>query len=134
MQPRDALSERYDRSARRVMSAAVEVHRLMPAKPRSAVIFVSSPPRSFEDLDRGGRTRNERAFTRSVYWLAKNDNPRKWSPKLTWGPIARKGTRWGRYVRVRLFRYRAGLAHARSRPDTSYIERPELGTKPGDRM
>jgi hypothetical protein len=68
-------------------------------------------------LDRGGRTVNERAFTRAAYYpvyavpRAAGELP-LWSLKLAWGPIERRGDRYGRVVTVRLFRYASGYRHA----------------------
>jgi len=56
---------------------------------RAVVVFVASPRGEFRSLDRGGRTRHERAFIRACYWIvfdgpASRGEPSQWSLKLTW--------------------------------------------------
>ena len=114
---RDALSVAYDARVRRVLLRAILARRERKAVP----VFVASPPRDFRHLDRGGRTAHERAFTRSAYYQVFRV-PRMagelpyYSLKLTWGPITFRNGRWGRVVRVRLFRYGSGYRHAQTRP------------------
>ena len=77
---------------------------------RGVLAHVASPRGEFGLLDRGGRTRHERAFTRSAYYrvfrvpLNAGQVP-DWSLKLTWGdelaPSA--GGRLARPVTVRLY-------------------------------
>jgi hypothetical protein len=110
---RDPLSVQYDDITWRVLLRAVRNHQRNPKDPTAAEVFVQSPPREFRALDYGRRTAHERAFTRSLYYIVFRV-PRlyevspKWSAKLTWGPITKRGGRWGRTCRVRLFRAGAG--------------------------
>lgn len=127
---RDPLSVRYDRTARRVLERAVEARQLGKG---GAVTFVASPPGEFRELDRGGRTRHERAFTRSAYWHVRFADPRYYSLKLTWGPLENHAGRWGRRVAVRLFLYRSGYRHASASP-SSYINDPSLKSEIGNRV
>jgi len=77
-----------------------------PDRPRAARTFVYSRPRDFRDgLDAGGLTKDERAFTRSVYYQTDKTGVKVWSARLDWGKIERRGSRWGRQVRVRLYVY-----------------------------
>lgn len=115
---RDPLSVAYDAMVRGVLLAAIEARR----ERKAAEAFVPSPPRDFRDrLDKGGRTPDERAFTRSVYYqtyrmpINEGSDP-DWSARITWGGIERRGRRWGRVARVRLYRYGYGRRHAEQRP------------------
>lgn len=106
---RDPLSVQYDPFTHRLLRQAIR----SKSAPRVAEAFIQSPPREFVALDYGRRTAHERAFTRSVYYLVLKVPQNMgavplWSAKLTWGPIERRGGRWGRGVRVRLFRYGSG--------------------------
>ena len=101
---RDPLSVRFDGASRRVLIQAAAASRAKGA----VVTYVPSPRREFDALDMGGRTRTERAFTRSMYYLVMKVPPRRWSLKLTWGPLSRRGRR----CEVRLFPVGAGYAHA----------------------
>jgi hypothetical protein len=82
---RDELAGRYAAAAANAVTRAIRAGRY-----RSAVlVFVSSPRHEFRRLDRGGRTRHERAFTRACYWIvfdgpAERGEPSQWSLKLTW--------------------------------------------------
>lgn len=110
---RDPRSVAYDPVVRRVLLAAIEARK----NRRPAEFFVSSPPRDFQFPDKGGLTKDERAFTRSVYYqtyrvpVNEGLDP-EWSAKIAWGKIERRGTRWGRAARVRLYRYGYGYRHA----------------------
>jgi|SRR5215469_10431551 len=144
---RDALSVRYDGAARRVLMAAIRAHQVNPNAPRAARIFVYSRRKeSFRRLDKGGRTEDERAFMRALYYqtwrvpINLHITP-DWSPVLEWGKLERRSHGWGRSCRVRLFRYRSGLAKAAARrADRQW--RQDLGTwstggqrsVPGDRI
>jgi len=114
---RDPLSVAYDVRVRRVLLRAVRAHQLSKGASRGVAAFVASPAGEFRRLDRGGRTRHERAFTRSAYYQVFRV-PRSagelpvWSLKLTWGPIRFHRGRWGRAVQVRLYRYGSGYRHA----------------------
>jgi hypothetical protein len=106
-------SSRWDRRARYALNRAIEAHAINKA----ARLFIHSPGPQFRRLDRGGRTVNERAFTRAIYYPV-YAVPRStgelplWSLKLVWGPVERRGDRYGRTVAVRLFRYSSGYRHA----------------------
>lgn len=107
---RDPLSVRYDPAATRVLLAAIRAHQRNPGEPRRARIWVGSPGRQFRHLDRGGRTANERAIVRAIYYqtwrlpINLGIVP-TWSPDLEWSAIENHGGRYGRYLRVRLYRY-----------------------------
>jgi hypothetical protein len=110
-------SARWDRRARYALNRAAEAFAIgQPAK-----LFIHSPGPQFRSLDRGGRTANERAFTRAAYYpiqavpRAMGELP-VWSLKLSWGPVERRGDRYGRVVSVRLFRYGSGYRHASRGP------------------
>jgi len=98
----------YDPAVTRILGQAVRNHQRDPGKPRATTVFIPSPIREFTRRDRGGCTRHEREFTRAVYyrtWREPINDGRKpdWAPVLLWGPIERRGRRWGRTVYVRLF-------------------------------
>lgn len=134
--PRDPLSAKYDVTARRNLEAAVEAH----SERRGVQVWVASPPAEFRDVDRGGRTRHERAFTRCCYWQVRevplhHGQPVFWSLKLTWGPISKRGGRWGRVVTMRLFRAYAGRRHSLSRPaEESYSQNAAIRSGVDDRV
>lgn len=112
---RDPLSEHYDATARRALHLAIIARRAG----RPASLFVVSPGREFSRTDRGGRTAHERAFTRAIYYLAwrvpiNRGVAPDWSVKLTWGPIERHGSRYGRRVEVRAFTRDSGARHVRT--------------------
>lgn len=119
--------KRADRAARELLLAAIA------ARPGKGSLFVSSPPAQFRELDRGGRTKNERALTRAVYHQTSAE-PRRWSARLTWGPIERRGVRWGRVVKCRAYLYRSGLRHSLAHPQDSYAVNESLRTYPGERI
>lgn len=112
---RDPLSVKYDIPVRRALAAAVAAH----AQRRGAQVWVNSHPAHYGNTDRGGRTVEERAFTRSAYWQVRevpkmNGEPIYWSLQLSWSPIyKRSGNRWGRVVTVRLRRYYSGARYSR---------------------
>jgi len=137
---RDPLSVRYDLAARRVLLAA------MRARPGRARIWVGSPGRQFRDLDRGGRTANERALTRAIYYQTWRvpinlDVPVEWSPDLEWGPIENHAGRYGRYLRLRLFTKAGGDRHRKGKrgwrddvDGTGSWRRGDRRSVPGDRV
>jgi hypothetical protein len=130
---RDPGSRRWDRRARYALNRAVQAHAIGQA----ARVFIHSPGPQFRRLDRGGRTVNERAFTRAIYYPVYSV-PRAlgelpiWSLKLEWGPVERHGDRYGRTVAVRLFRYSSGYRHA-SRQARQYTAGDNRST-PGHRV
>lgn len=113
MSNRSPHSSSWDSRARYALNLAVRAFAIGQA----SHVFVGSPGPQFRNLDRGGRTANERAFTRAIYYPIYSV-PRTlgelpiWSLKLSWGPIERRGDRYGRVVDVRLFRYADGYRHA----------------------
>ena len=113
---RDPLSERYDIPVRRALEAAVAAH----ARRRGAQVWVNSHPAHYRNPDRGGRTVEERAFTRAAYYQVREvpklaGEPIYWSLQLAWSPIyKRSGNRWGRIVTVRLRRYYSGARYSRT--------------------
>jgi hypothetical protein len=120
-------------AVRRALLAAIR------ARPGAARAFIASPGRDFRDVDRGGRTRCERAFTRSAYYqVVKVPQHRglaqEWSLKLTWGPIERRGSRYGRTVQLKMFPYRAGARYANSGKVRTWRDNPELRSTAGDRI
>lgn len=122
---RDPLSVRYDTTARRALVAAIR------ARPRAQPVFVATPGPALRATDRGGRTVNERAFTRSAYYITRQmpinaGQTPQWSLKLTWGPLERRGSRYGRVVKLRMYAYGSGRAHVKRHPGRSWAERPEL--------
>lgn len=129
---RDPLSVDFDPAVRRALN---EARRKAP--PRSVVRFVASPIAEFRDLDKGGRTYHERAFQRSAYYqvfkVPRNEGvPPQWSLKVTWGKIERRGGRWGRTVRLRLYQYGRGYSHiGRQRSSDAYVTNEALRARPG---
>ena len=112
---RDPLSVDYDPAVRRVLLAAIRER--SRGNRRGARTFIYSPPRSFSRPDRGGRTADERAFTRAVYYQVRKVPENAgidpyWSVKITWGKIGRRGGRWGREAWVRVYAYGRGRRHA----------------------
>ena len=122
---RDPLSVRYDRTTGIALRQAIKV------RPREQPVFVATPGPALRQLDAGGRTPNERAFTRSAYYRVRSapikaGQPVQWSLKMTWGKLERRGGRYGRVVRLRMFPYSSGAKHAKANPRSSWLERPEL--------
>ncbi len=121
---RDPLSVAYDRTARRVLLAAIARHR---AGGGTVQIWVASPGHEVRRLDAGGLTRHERAFRRALYYPVvqtprRNQTGQVWSLRV-WppGPFERRGGRYGRYHRVRLYRYGArGYVAAERRRGPGY--------------
>ena len=126
---RDPLSVKYDIPVRRALNAAVEAH----ARRRAAEVWVPSPPvQLFGQLDRGGRTPNERAFTRAAYYQVREvpklaGEPIYWSLQLRWSPVYNRRGRWGRICYVRLRRYYSGAGYSRTAGRReSYAQNAEL--------
>jgi hypothetical protein len=133
---RDPLSVKYDVPVRRALVAATEAH----AQRRAAEVWVGSPPVQFRAVDKGGRTANERAFTRAAYYQVRevpklNGEPIYWSLQLRWSPIYKRKGRWGRICYVRLRRYYAGARHSRTagRRD-SYAQNAPLRSSVAERV
>lgn len=134
---RDPLSVRYDRAVRRLLTAAVAAHR--DGRRGGVTAFIASPGREFTDTDKGGRTRHERAFTRAAYYLVMKvpqhrGVPQQWSLKLEWGPIERRGARYGRVVRARVFLRSSGARHAAQNPGGSWRDNPALRSSVSNRI
>lgn len=114
---RDPLSARYDTGARRLLDKAVR-------RPRQWVSArIPSPPG--DQVDAGGRTRHERAFTRALYYdrrVYARSPSREWALKVQWLDLSATG----RQVRIRVHPASEGFLYAEARPGRSYIERPEL--------
>lgn len=122
---RDPLSVRYDRTTGIALRAAIKV------RPREQAVFVATPGPNLRQKDRGGLTVNERAFTRSAYYRVRSapinaGQPVQWSLKMTWGKLERRGSRYGRVVKLRMYAYGSGRAHVRQHQRTSWAEHPEL--------
>ena len=62
---RDPLSWHYDGYVRQVMIRAIRAGR----NNTGVRVYIASSRAEFRSPDKGGRTRHERAFTRSVYYL-----------------------------------------------------------------
>ena len=130
---RDPLSVAYDVRVRRVLLRAIVARRDRKGVP----VWVVSPNPEFRHLDKGGRTRHERAFTRSAYYqvfkVPRNAGELPYySLKLVWGPVQLRNGRRGRVVQVRLFRYGSGRAHAEKSPQ--WITDDARRSVPGNRI
>lgn len=130
---RDPLSVKYDRTARHVLLTAIRAHQANPRQPRAARVWVHSSGAEFRDLDRGGRTASERAFMRAVYYQITKTGRQVWSAKLEWGRVERRGSRYGRHLRVRLFRYGSGYRAASRKSDRAQWWRDEGTWRSGGR-
>ena len=109
---RDPLSVLYDGPVRNGMMRAIRSSR----EGRGVVVWVASSRRELASPDSGGRTRHERAFTRSAYYLVwraplNAGQIPGWSLKIEWGGDgelrASSGGRLARPARLRV-RPRAG--------------------------
>ncbi len=133
--PRDPLSVAYDSAAVRVLNRAVRRHRAGGGYVRT---FVVSPGRELRALDPGGHTRHERAFKRSLYYQVvqvprRLRQPRVWSLRIEYGPWERRGGRWGRVWRLRLYLYGSGYRRIERTGGRygSYVSDPALRAQPG---
>lgn len=106
MPSRDPLSVNYDGVVHQLVLRAIYAQR----QRRGVLAHVASPRAEFRQLDRGGRTRHERAFTRAAYYLLVNvprneGLPSVWSLKLTWGDDLEPSSRdrLARPVTVRVY-------------------------------
>ena len=133
---RDPLSVRMDTQAWRVLMRARRKHRDQDYG--WLRVWVPSPARELRDLDPGGLTRHERAFRRALYYPVvqaprRLGQPQVWSlrTEMVDGFVNRRG-RWGRWCRVRLYRYGSGYRKAAGSPRTSYVNNPELRSHIGD--
>jgi hypothetical protein len=103
---RDPRSVEWDPFMRPILAQAVRAHR----QRKGVVVWVASPRAQFRHKDAGGRTAEERAFTRAAYWPVfglphKMGVPMVWSLYLTWGSQLESSShgRRARAVRVRLY-------------------------------
>jgi len=103
---RDPLSWHYDGYVRNVMIRAIRAGR----NGRSVRVYIASPRASFRSVDAGGRTRHERAFTRSVFYLMwrtpiNAGTVPEWSVEMSWGDEVQSssGNRLARPVTIRVF-------------------------------
>jgi hypothetical protein len=83
---RDPRSVDWDDYVRPILIRAIRASR----QRKSVVIWIASPRAQFRDKDQGGRTAEERAFTRSAYWQVfglphKYGAEMDWSLRLAWG-------------------------------------------------
>jgi hypothetical protein len=103
---RDPLSWHYDGYVREVMRRAVRAGR----DGRGVRVYIASTRAEIRNPDEGGRTRHERAFTRSVYYLMwrapiNAKTIPEYSVKMTWGDEvqASSGNRVARPVTIRVW-------------------------------
>src|SRR5271170_6074702 len=110
---RDPRSVEWDGAVRSVLISAIRASR----QRKGVIVWVASPRGQFRDKDAGGRTAEERAFTRAAYYQVFLV-PRKmgvrpdYSLKLTWGDSLEPSShgRRARACRVRLYTYGSGYA------------------------
>ena len=101
-------------------------------------VWVPSPAHELRRLDPGGLTRHERAFRRALYYPVVQA-PRRLGQAQVWslrtemvdGFVNRRG-RWGRWCRIRLYRYGSGYRKAAGSPSTSYVNDPSLRSTIGE--
>src|SRR5271154_571350 len=102
---RDPRSVEWDPAVRAMMIRAIRAMR----NGKGVLVWVASPRHQFREKDGGGRTAEERAFTRAAYWQVwglprKTGTPMHYSLKLTWGQLVPSSHgRRARAVQVRLF-------------------------------
>jgi hypothetical protein len=110
MPDRDPLSVNYDPMVGDVLRLAIQRHR---NHQRGPVAWVASPRREFRQLDRGGLTAHERAFTRAAYYQVFR-NPRNqkqpvhYSLVMEWDKTRKLPAPRGqvaRSVRVQIYKY-----------------------------
>ena len=99
MPARDPLSVHYDGATHAIVLRAIYASR----NRRGVLAYVASPRAEFRSVDRGGRTKHERAFTRSAYYLVWRTPLNEgiepaWSLRLTWGDSVEPSSR-GRLAR-----------------------------------
>jgi hypothetical protein len=107
---RDPLSVDYDPMVHDILILAIRRHR---NHQRGPVAWVASPRREFRELDRGGLTAHERAFTRSAYYAVfkapRNAGaPVHYSLVLEWDKTRKLPAPRGnvaRSVRVQIYKY-----------------------------
>lgn len=110
MAQRDPLSVDYDGMVRDILILAIRRHR---NHQRGPIAWVASPRREFRQLDRGGLTAHERAFTRAAYYqvfkVPRNQGaPVHYSLVMEWDKTRRLPAPRGqvaRAVRVQIYKY-----------------------------
>jgi hypothetical protein len=114
---RDPRSVEWDPAVRAVLIQAIRAHR----QRKGIIVWVASPRDQFRRKDGGGRTGEERAFTRSAYYQVFKQPrnmgvPPQYSLKLTWGTRLEPSShgRRARACQVRLYGYGSGYQHAAS--------------------
>lgn len=131
MAQRDPLSIDYDPMVRDILILAIRRHR---NHQRGPIAWVASPRREFRQLDRGGLTAHERAFTRAAYYSVfrapRNAGaPVHYSLVLEWDKTRKMPAPRGqvaRAVRVQIYKY--GRAPKSSRTD-GYAFRSQAGAR-----
>ena len=115
---RDPLSVAYDPVVRPVLIQAI---RHLRNHQRGPLVWIASTRAELRALDKGGRTRQERAFTRSAYYhvfkVPRNSGaPVDYSLTLDWGDRLEPSSRgrWARSCRVTLHRFGRGSSRRRS--------------------
>src|SRR5271163_3121499 len=83
---RDPRSIEWEPAVRSILAAAIRAQR----QRKGVLVWIQSPSTQFRHKDAGGRTGEERAFTRSIYYpiicTPRNAGiPRVWSLQLRWG-------------------------------------------------
>ena len=135
MYRRDPLSVRYDAAVHRLMIRAIRAQR----QRRGVQAWVVSPGRDLRRPDAGGRSADERAFTRAAYYLVFRlplnvGAVPAWSLRLSWGeddelrPSARG--RVARPVRVRV--WPRGKARVPADRELRWRDNPALQSGGGD--
>ncbi len=133
---RDPLSVRYDTAARRVLLASIR--KQQSGRPGWTYIWVASPGHEVRDLDPGGLTRHERAFRRSLFYPVvqiprRMYQPQQWSLRTEMvDGFTRRGSRYGRWCRVRIYRYGSGYRKVARSPASSYVNNPALRSRLGE--
>jgi hypothetical protein len=110
MAQRDPLSVVYDPMVRDVLILAIRRHR---NHQRGPIAWVASPRREFRQLDRGGLTAHERAFTRAAYYVVfkaprNAGTPVHYSLVMEWDKTRKLPAPRGqvaRSVRVQIYKY-----------------------------
>lgn len=111
MPNRDPLSVAYDPAVRPVLIQAI---RHLRSKRRGPLVWIASTRAELRQLDKGGRTRQERAFMRSAYYhtwrepLNRHVNP-PYALTMDWGTTLEPSSR-GRFARaVRVTLHKRGV-------------------------
>ena len=122
---RDPLSVRYDPHARSLISRAIAAHAThgRPVWVRGALALQHGTAE-----DTGGRTRDERALTRALYYDQRIHKPSRrypgdWSLQIEWTSRNVAVS----LLRIRVLRDTSGARHVRrGRSGGSYITNPDL--------